>query len=199
MCLLLETIKISNGKIYNIEYHNKRFNSARKDLFGIFDNIDLGNFIKVNNFENNIIKCRIIYSEKIHRVTYENYKKRKIQSLKLIFNNDINYKYKYFDRSVLNKLLEQKNKCDDILIVKNNFITDTSFSNIIFFDGKNYITPVNALLNGTKRQALLDQGIIIQDQIHYKDLKKFEYALLINSMLDINDNIIIKIENIYNP
>ena len=44
MCLLIETIKIENNKIYNINYHNLRMNKARKDLFNSKDFIDLSGY-----------------------------------------------------------------------------------------------------------------------------------------------------------
>lgn len=195
MCQLLETIKILNGKISNINYHNLRFNKSRKEIFNANDFIDLSKIIKITDYKNPI-KCRIIYSAQINKITYQIYKKRKISNLKIMFNNEIEYNYKYLNRTELDNLFSQKNNCDDILIVKNKLITDTSFSNIIFFDGKNLLTPAKPLLKGTKRQALLDQGLIREEEIYYKDIKKFKYAQLINSMLDLVDDVIININNI---
>jgi 4-amino-4-deoxychorismate lyase len=74
---------------------------------------------------------------------------------------------------------------DEILIIKNGFVTDTSFSNIVFFDGIKWITPSTYLLNGTQRQQLLQQGAIIEEEIRPSDLKHFRFAKLINAMLDL--------------
>jgi hypothetical protein len=38
MSLFLETIKVVDGSLTNIEYHNERFNRTRADFFGIQKN-----------------------------------------------------------------------------------------------------------------------------------------------------------------
>ncbi len=116
--------------------------------------------------------------------------------MKVVGCDSIEYNYKYENRECLNELLELKQNCDDILIVKNKKITDTSFSNIVFFDGKKWITPSTPLLKGTKREKLLSDGKIVQNEIKLNDLKYFQKAALINSMLDLEDNVI-SIGNVY--
>ncbi len=197
MCLLLETIKIENGKLCNIFFHNLRFNNSRKELFGCRDFIKLENIIKVpSEFNNGLYKCRLIYSDTVKKPEFLSYHKKKIKSLKVVGCDSIEYNYKYENRECLNELLELKQNCDDILIVKNKKITDTSFSNIVFFDGKKWITPSTPLLKGTKREKLLSDGKIVQNEIKLNDLKYFQKAALINSMLDLEDNVI-SIGNVY--
>ena len=89
-----------------------------------------------------------------------------------------------------------KNNCDDILIIKNNKITDTSFTNIAFYDGIKWVTPAFPLLKGTKRQKLIDENKIIEVDILLSDLNKFKKAILFNSMLDLEDQMYIEIDNI---
>ncbi len=48
MCRLIETLKVFNKKLFNIEYHNKRMNNSRKELFGCNDEIDLSEKILIN-------------------------------------------------------------------------------------------------------------------------------------------------------
>ena len=195
MCLLIETIKIKNNKIYNINYHNQRMNNARKDLFNCKDFIDLSKFIKSPN-SNDIIKCRVIYNQKIAKIEYEKYLLRNINSLKIVNSDDIEYQYKYKDRSEIEKLLKLKNNCDDILIIKNKRITDTSFTNIAFYDGTKWLTPIYPLLKGTKREKLIDENKIIEKDIFIDDLNKYKKAILFNSMLDLEDQMFIEIDNI---
>ena len=85
---------------------------------------------------------------------------RSIRTLKLVTANHIDYRYKSTDRSELNRLTAQKGNCDDIVIVKNGFITDTSFTNLALFDGHQWLTPAHPLLAGTQRALLLEQGKI---------------------------------------
>lgn len=187
MCLLIETIKIHNKKIENLEFHLERINKARKDIF------------KLKPLENLIIplppslgtyKCRIIYGPEIISINLEKYKKRKINSLKVVYDDDIVYDYKWKDRKKLENLFNLKNGCDEILIVKKGFITDTSFSNVVLKNSDGLFTPLYPLLKGIKRESLLKKGIIQPREIKIEDLKSFEEIHLINAMLDLNDCVI---------
>ena len=197
MCRLVESIKIKNNRIFNIDFHNLRMNNSRKALFGSDDFIDLNKIIKLpENINNEILKCRVIYKEEIIKVDFNVYKRRVINTLKLVYSENIEYKYKYEDRTQIKDLLKLKEQCDDILIVKDGRITDTSFSNIVFYDGIKLITPGFPILKGTKREKILKENKIIEGDIRVKDLKYFKKAILINCMLDLEDQMNINIENI---
>jgi 4-amino-4-deoxychorismate lyase len=194
---IVESIRLYHKKLFNIEYHNRRFNRTRKELFGIQENANLYDLIQIpENITEDLYKCRLIYAEKILSVEFIPYIKRKIESLELIEDNDIDYSFKYLDKSALDKLKENC-KADDILIVKNGFITDTSFSNIVFFDGTTWFTPSTCLLIGTKRSYLLESGQIFETEIRVADTKKYKYAMPINAMLDFEDTPYIKVDDIY--
>ena len=62
------------------------------------------------------------------------------------------YSFKFSNRKAIDDLLKFRNGCDDILIVRNGLITDTSYSNVVFRKDNMYFTPNFPLLNGTKRQ-----------------------------------------------
>lgn len=197
MCLLLETIKIENGKPRNIFFHNLRMNNARAELFGCKDFIKLEDVIGIPALpKKGLYKCRVTYSAAVGKIEFLPYRKRNIGSLKIVVCNGIEYNYKYENRECINILLEQKENCGDILIVKNKNITDTSFSNVVFYNGKNWVTPSAPLLKGTKMEKLLSEKKISAVELKIKDLKHFKYAALVNSMLDLPDNII-DIENLY--
>lgn len=189
MFQLLETIKIVDGVIQNLEYHNYRFNKTRKDLFGQNEFIDIKNLIK-NHYNNSLLKCRLIYSKNSFEIDINPYEKKIIKSLKLVHDDKIEYSYKFADRSSLNNLLKLKEECDEILIIKKGHVTDTSFSNIVFYDGNKWLTPDQPLLFGTKRSMLLREGIIQETRIKECDILNFEKASLINAMLEINDVVI---------
>ncbi|RZD16057.1 MAG: hypothetical protein EVJ46_07655 [Candidatus Acididesulfobacter guangdongensis] len=93
---------------------------------------------------------------------------------------------------------DDNNPCGDdfdILIVKKGLITDTSYSNIILYDGKEWVTPESYLLNGVKRRYLLNECIIKEIKVRTADLKNFKKISLINAMLEPHD-IEIDIDNI---
>lgn len=185
---LIESIKIQNGIPQNLEYHQRRMDTAREKLFGFTDIVRLVTEIKVpSEYKDGVVKCRVVYSDKIHSIEFENYKIRQIKTLKIVHSQNIDYVYKWQDRTELNELFNQRENCDDLIIVKNNLITDASFANLVFYDGLEYFTPETPLLNGVARQKLIEQNKIKIKKIYFKDLHLFKCVFLINAMLEIND------------
>ena len=188
MSLLIETIKVNGKQFQNITFHNSRFNKARKELFGCDNLVDISEVVKMPaNIDNETYKCTVTYGNEIKDATFQHYTIRRISSFKLVTDNTIDYSYKFLDRSSLSTLFNRKEECDEIIIVKNGFITDTSFSNLVFFDGKNWYTPSLPLLKGTKREKLLSERMIIESEIRTKDLIRFQKVGLINAMLELGD------------
>ncbi|HNW70836.1 MAG TPA: aminotransferase class IV family protein [Bacteroidales bacterium] len=188
MCRLIETIKISNGKIFNIDYHNQRLNNSRKIFFCCDDEIDLLQHIHITDFIGvGLYKCRIICTEKIESVEIKPYIIKKIQSLKLVDGSSIDYEHKFADRSQIENLFAQRGACDDVVIIRNGFVTDTSICNMAFFNGHHWYTPEYPLLKGTKRQQLIDEGLIFEKQIMVADLKNFEKIRLFNAMIEFGE------------
>ena len=133
-----------------------------------------------------LVKCRIVYGCDIDEITYSHYIPKKIHSLKLVKDDAIDYSYKLLDRKCINNLYAQRGNCDDILVVKNGKLTDSSFSNIALFRDKAWYTPTSFLLLGTRRQQLIDQGRLVVKDILEKDIKQYEKVCLINSMIGLN-------------
>lgn len=184
MCQLLETIRIADRRLINMAYHNERFNRSRRELFGITEELNLEDIVRLpGNLNIGTWKCRIVYDSTIHSIGFSPYTPRIVRSLQLVADDTIDYHYKYLDRTRFDHLRSQI-QSDEILIVKNGFITDTSYSNIIFYDGEKWITPSSYLLNGTMRQFLLDTSRIVCDEIRPADICYFKSARLINAMLD---------------
>lgn len=182
----LETIKAIDSKPLHLPYHQKRL---EKTVAG--SNIILKDILKPP--AKGIFRCRVVYDENDYEVSYHRYQKKSIQSLKLVYNDSINYSKKYFDRSQLEKLGSKKSFCDDILIVKNGLLTDTSIANIALRYKNEWITPKRPLLEGTTRARLLENGKIFEDDIAVEDLNKFQQLALMNAMIDFD---IIPNENI---
>ncbi|MBK8806199.1 MAG: aminotransferase class IV [Bacteroidales bacterium] len=205
MYQLVESLKIKNGIPQNLYYHQFRFNKARKDLFGFSDIIDLENIIfdfiekaEIKNITDQyeICKCRILYSKQIDEIQIDKYIRRQVNSLKIIHNNEIEYNFKFANRTLLTELFSQKGDADDILIVKNGFITDTSYSNIALYDGNSWFTPNSYLLPGTQRHKLLEVGILKEIEVTEQKLFTYKKLRIINAMIDFDDCIDIEISNI---
>ncbi len=188
MSLLIESICCVDGVLKNLHYHNARMNNSRYQLFGCKDVINISDSTTIPHYvKKGIWKLRIHYDMTINYIEYELYRKKSIQSLKLLYDDSIDYSFKYADRSHLTQLFEQRGEADDILIIKNGFVTDSSSANVVFYDGKEWFTPTTPLLLGTKRAKLLDEGIIKERYITVKDISLFTHISLINAFLDIGD------------
>lgn len=192
----LETIRVQNRQLCNIHYHNERLNRTRRELFSCADQVYLENVINIpSELNNDIYKCRVIYDTNITKVEFQAYQIKPIHSIHLVTDNDFDYHYKWLDRSRFAAHLA-KTQSDDILIVKNGFLTDTSYANIALFDGVKWRTPATPLLPGTRRQSLLDAGEIIAEALLPKDLRHFQYAKLLNAMLDWEESPLLKVNTI---
>ena len=180
MSLLLETIKIEDGTVNNLSYHQARFNTSRKELFNIRDEIDLASLIQAP--KTGLYRCRIVYDKKVHTVEYIPYAPKEIKKLKIVTSN-IEYKYKYANRKELDALLAREHGFDEIIIEKEGYLTDTTIANIAFYDGDRWLTPSQALLPGTMRAKLLDERFLHPKEIKKEDLKNYSQIALMNSMI----------------
>lgn len=195
--LFLETIKIENGEVVNFDLHQERVIKTAYAHYGTRPWLSIDLSMMSDEWSSRRVKCRVLYGENIVSVEFCPYQPKVINSLQLVENNEINYAFKYADRECLNQLLEQKKGADDIIIVKNGMITDTSYSNLVFetVNGE-LVTPTTTLLEGTKRKMLLQRGVIAEREIAVEDLRYYQKVYLINAMLDLEDNISIPITSI---
>jgi len=184
----IETIRLQNGELKNLPYHQLRFERTRSQELGLASHPELAKEIPIpEGLDQGLLKCRIIYGETIERIEYEMYIRNEPASLKLVFSNDISYGYKYLNRSELEALYKLRGSCDDILIVKEGCLSDSYYANIAFWDGRDWFTPDTPLLPGTMRAALLDQGLLQVARIVPGDMKNFQKIRLINAMNDLNE------------
>ena len=194
---LLETIKCNDGKLFNMEFHQARFEKAQEEYFGITPQINLFDKIEIPEFaKKGLFRCRVTYSKKIEKIEFIPHQYREIKSLKLVEDDEIDYHFKYADRERLQKLFEKRAGCDDIIIIKNGCITDSFTANLIFFDGKKWFTPDTPLLHGTQRTKLLFEKQIFECRLTVADIKKYEKVGLINAMQDFENKQIIYSQNI---
>ncbi len=188
MFRLVESIKIADGYAWNIAYHEKRIARSLKHLFNIAPYFKIEEVIgELTSYKEDTYKCRVLYNEKFHGFTIDPYNKRKISSLKLVHSDTIDYRFKYENRDFLNELTNQKGNEDDVLIIKNGLLSDTSYANIALYDGNQWHTPSTPLLPGTKRAFLIETKQIIEKEISPNDLRNYQHVSLINAMMDLGD------------
>lgn len=194
---LFETIKVLDGVPQNLNYHQQRFERSYFQWYQELPELEIHKVLKVPTvFNKGVVKCRMRYNKSNFVFSFQDYIPKKIETLKLIHNNTIDYALKYTDRSQLGLLSAQKENCDEIIIVKRGLITDSSYSNLVFFNGHRWITPAKPLLAGTKREQLLQEGKIQEAPITVEGLVLFLKFKLINAMLDFDEQPMIDISAI---
>lgn len=185
MCRFIETIRIENKQLQHVEAHIRRMAETQRHFFGLNQRLDLTSLISMPaSMDLSVHKCRILYDAQIREVSITPYVPKLLKKLKLISSDEVEYAFKFEDRSKFDELLAGKGVADEILLVKNGCITDTSYSNVTFYDGKNWYTPDTFLLNGTCRQRLLLQGKIHEMHITTENLHCFVGVKPINAMLN---------------
>ncbi|HZL12417.1 MAG TPA: aminotransferase class IV [Prolixibacteraceae bacterium] len=188
MCPLIESLKLKDGIIHNMEYHQTRMNRSIAELFPDAEKVNLATVISIpENCKSGVFKVRVLYGPTIEKVEIATYAFRKIQSLKVVHHESVDYHLKYSERQILQELYARRENCDDIIIVKNGFVSDSYAANLLFFDGENWVTPSTPLLSGTKRQFLLDSGIISEREIRGEDIRFYQQVGLINALIDFDE------------
>lgn len=197
MCLFIETICYEQGNFQQIGLHNDRFNRTRQQFFGLHTNTQLELLLSVPpHLKNETVKCSVTYGIEIVNIEYNLYKIRPVHSLQMVSCDTIDYSYKYSDRKLINSLFELRGQSDDILIIKDGLITDTSYANIIFRKDETWYSPKNPLLRGTRLENYIRERRVTPALLHPKDLILFSEARIINAMISIENSPVIPIENI---
>lgn len=180
----IESICFKGGSYLNLDLHNDRWTkthhkflqSTPPHISKVLPTIrDVG-----------IFKVRLVYDQKAHQVSYSVYEKKDITSLRVVASSPFDYSFKFEDRRKIDKLVRSSN-ATDIIISFTGLIKDSSYSNLAFWDGKDWFTPEKPLLEGVKRAQLLAEEKIKKAPIHTSDLVSFEKVSLINAMLDLGE------------
>ncbi len=175
--LLFETVRVSQFKPENLDFHLRRAqastsNGLRFDLASVMGVPDEG-----------LYRVKIIYDEQGNFVEKQcfPYKKREIKSIRLL-SSDINYDRKYLDRSAIDSLFARRGDCDEVLVVKNGWVTDTSIANIAIRLKDSWFTPRIPLLKGTARERMIEQHQLQEKDISVVELLNAEKIALMNAM-----------------
>lgn len=197
MSLLVESLKLKDGVLYNLDYHQKRLDYSLNEVFPLSNGIDLEREIIIpEDCHMGTFKVRVSYGPAVEKVEIDPYVFRMIQSLRVLHHNSIDYHLKYSERRMLQELFNERGECDDIIIIKNGFVTDSFAANLLFFDGKQWFTSTTPLLKGTKRQWLLEKGLIVEKEIREQDIPDYRNVGLVNAMIDMDEMPVVDIKSI---
>jgi len=184
MSLFLETIRIENGRLHNVAYHIRRMLQTADHAGLKFTGKFPASFLESLEVpREGLFRLRIIYSSCIEKYEIIPYFGKEIRSLKIICVHRPEYSFKYADRTVIDKLYGMREGCDDVLIVSDNIITDTSYCNVALEQKGKWFTPARPLLKGTMRESLLDAGILREKELFLSQLAGFSSIRLFNAMI----------------
>ncbi len=202
---LVESIRLDPEGPGNLAYHQARIDRAMAHFFDGARRVDLEMLLRdlPRPSRGTRYKVRVVYGREVREVTVRPYAVRDLKRVRIVHDDSIDYRYKYLDRSGLDELKRsavppERTATEDILIIKNGLVTDTSFSNVAFSDGHEWVTPESVLLPGTRRARLIDEGKVRPVRISCGDLAKYSRISFINAMLDLGE-LVLSMESVFPP
>lgn len=186
---LVETIRVTDGTFRHLPLHIDRMRRSCLELYGSPPpELRLTERDVPSDLMKGEVKCRVVYSTDIVSIGFTRYTPRTIRSLRTVTDDSADYHLKLSDRRSLEALASRKGEADEILIIRNGLVTDTSFSNILCVCGDRWLTPAEPLLRGVMRQRLIEERRAIETDITPDMLLPGNRAgitavILINAML----------------
>lgn len=181
-----EVIKVQDGEYCHLSYHAERVSRTTFCFFGKPIRFELSPEMIPVEMRSGLVKCRVVYSDRIVSIEFVPYSFKVIESVAVVHDDSIEYAYKSTDRSRLNQLLRESG-CDEVIIIRNGCVTDTSLANLVFEDSTGLYTPATCLLSGTTRERLLRTNIISERTIRVEELSDYRNVYLINAMNGLED------------
>ncbi len=183
---LFETIKIENGNIYNLAYHQARVEFAFRNYYKKLAPFHLASFLHELP-KQGLFRAKIVYNQKgVCSVSYYPYQKKAIQKVLLVENSAFEYRFKYLNRAFFDYLYKNFD-ADEFIITRHGFIKEFSIGNIALKSVNRYYTPRDPFLLGTSLKRHLFNKKVTFKKIHYKDLPKYSTIALLNAMVDFQE------------
>lgn len=187
---LIESIKLLQGKLCLLEYHEERMNRSLSALFGI--NRHPVDFKEIREATSGLdpsgrFKIRVNYGESAYRYEILPYSLKPVKSLLLLDDDQLDYSFKLADRSALKRLYDARMECDDILICRHGALTDSYYCNVALEKDGRWFTPDVPLLAGVKRAALLEEGHITEAELYVEDIPDMTRIRLFNAMIEFGE------------
>jgi len=104
----IETIKLSNGEVFHLEYHQNRIDNTFSHFFPSEKVFSLKNIIGKQSLPNDgKYKIRFLYNYNHYSIEIIPYKVATVKSISCVDVGDFNYSYKFLDRTDLNFLKDK--------------------------------------------------------------------------------------------
>ncbi len=184
MCQFIESIRVENGEVMALPFHQKRVNATFQHFFPKSKTISLQKIIEQEQIpQDSLYKLRIVYSSKLKSIEFQNYTIPLFRKIQLIeIPSDFDYNFKSTKRELFDQVSKQIEHDTLVILIKNGLITDSTFSNLVFEKSGELYTPSKPLLAGTMLQQLLKEKRIKSIPIQLADFESFEVIYPINAM-----------------
>ena len=176
-----ETIKIDSGKIFNLDYHQKRIDNTFSHFFPGRKAFVLKDFLH-DNFQT-LTRAKLVYNNENIEVFYFDYKPKIINTISFVDAEELRYDFKFYDRSEI-ELLSTSKKTDEILIFRNGLLCDSSIANVAILTDGVWLSPKNPLLFGTTLSRYSELGLIKFAEITKSMVIEAEKIAFLNAMID---------------
>ena len=190
MSQFIESICIKDGLVRNLTVHQSRVDRTFNAFAASEKPIDL--FVSVGHLVipgTGWYKLRVTYdlagNQAAELIPYQ---MKSISKFGLIDIQGKTYEFKYANRDWINEALEASGM-DEIIMHDAGLIKDTSYANLVFYDGMGWHTPEAPLLEGTQRGKLIQEGIIQTKSLYLEDLAKYTKFKCINALMGWEDAI----------
>ena len=182
MSQFFESIRVQDGKAHELEAHQQRINRCLQAFRG--QPLSLENIAFVTDFpKTGLYKWRVQYGlDGVSQSIVSPYKPSQLFSMSIETADHIAYQHKFEDRMAISQLLNASEH-SDIIMLKKGLITDSSYANLVFFNGQQWLTPKTPMLLGTQRAVLLAQGRILEADISPETLDRFTVFKRINALM----------------
>ncbi len=185
MSQFFESIRVKDGIAENLGFHQLRVNKTLKAFDVSKHSIDLASIVQELVLPAaGLFKLKISYDlNGNYQSVFTPYQYKQIQNFALVDIKGQSYDYKFSNRDWINEALTLSGK-DEIVMHDGGLIKDCSYTNIVFFDGVDWVTPTAPLLEGTQRAKLIKEGIIQPKALYVQDMPGFKKFKCINAMMD---------------
>ena len=166
-----------------------------RNYFQIEPKLQLAEVVQVPaEHQQGLVRCRMDYSAHHFELTFFPYQPRQIQTLQCVYVDEIDYRFKYSDRSQLEAL--KNGKSDEIVIVHQGYVSDCTIGNLLFFKAGRWYCSEDYLLKGTQLSKLLDEQKVELIKLPISDLFCYEKVMIINALNSFENGQILPISNI---
>ncbi|MGI6411384.1 MAG: aminotransferase class IV [Bacteroidales bacterium] len=184
MSQFIESIRLENGVVHNLNYHQERVNKTFLHIFKMPANFSLEKIISENKFpKQGLFKIRIVYDSHQQSIEFAEYTRPKFHTYKLVeIEKNFTYSFKSTDRKLFDTISQETDKNTLPILIQNKNVSDSVFSNLIFEKNGNLYSPNTPLLFGTMLSQSLQQHKINMITIKEDEDKNFDYIYPINAM-----------------